>query len=60
MRYSCVFFYLVAFIGCCSILMDLKIRNKCNVIGFVIFKSVLKSCIISLMIHKFYIKSSVI
>ncbi|CDY65782.1 BnaA03g56260D [Brassica napus] len=40
--------------------MDLKIRTKSSVIGSVIFKSVLKSCVIGLMIHKFYNKSSVI
>ena len=40
--------------------MDLKIRTKCSVIDSMIFKSVLKSCVIGLMIHKFYIKSSVI
>ena len=44
----------------CSILKDLKIRTKYSVIGFMIFKSILKSCVIGLMIHKFYIKSSVI
>ena len=46
-------------IGCC-ILIGLKIRTKSSVIGFMIFNSLLKSCVISLMIHKFYIKSSVI
>ena len=40
--------------------MDLKIRTKSNVIGFMILKYVLKSCVIGLMIHKFSIKSSVI
>ena len=40
--------------------MDLKIQTKYSVIGYVIFKSILKSGVISLMIHKFYIKSSVI
>ena len=44
--------------GCC-ILMDLKIRTNSSVIGFMIFKSVLKSCVIDLMIHEI-IKSSVI
>ena len=47
------------FIGCC-ILMNLKIRTKSSVIGSVIFKSLLKSGIIGLMIHEFYIKTSVI
>ena len=50
---------LVGIIGC-YILMDLKIRTKSSVISSVIFKSVLKSGVIGLMIHKFYIKSSVI
>ena len=40
--------------------MDLKIWTKFRIIGYVILKSVLKSCVVGLMIHKFYIKSSVI
>ena len=40
--------------------MDLKIRTKSSVISSMIFKSVLKSCVIGLVIHKFCIKSSVI
>ena len=53
------FQHLVGVIDCC-ILMDLKIRTKSSVISSVIFKSVLKSGVIGLMIHKFYNKSSVI
>ena len=50
---------LAGVIGCC-ILMDLKSRTKSSVISSMIFKSVLQSCVIGLMIHKFCIKSSVI
>ena len=51
--------FLVGIIGCC-ILIYLKFWNKFSVIDSMIFKSVLKSCVISLMIYKFCIKSSVI
>ena len=44
--------FLVGVIGWC-ILMDLKIQTKSSVIGSVILKYVLKSCVIRLMIHKF-------
>lgn len=44
--------FLVEVIGWC-ILMDLKIQTKSSVIGSVILKYVLKSCVIRLMIHKF-------
>ena len=35
--------------------MDLKIRTKSSIIDSMILKSVLKSYVIGLMIHKFYI-----
>ena len=46
-------------IGCC-ILMDLKIRTKSSVISSMIFKYILKLCVIGLVIYKLYIKSNVI
>ena len=43
---------LVGVIGWC-ILMDFKIQTKSSVIGSMILKYILKSCVIRLMIHKF-------
>ena len=45
-----IFKYYVKVIGCC-ILMDLKIRTKSSIIGSIIFKYILKLCVIGLMIH---------